>query len=177
MNELPALRDVPVHDPLPSGDPLAMLRMVIVDLDAQRCKLAEAGDLTALATGLVNFRKVVADLRAVESMIEADVANLVPDHGPHTIDGVGVLEVHRSSTKKWDGQLLLSRLALDMIDPATGEKVYAVTTDVLKKVLPQASAASASWKSTGLKDIGIDPADYCQTEYWRKTVRIVTSEA
>lgn len=174
MSDAPALIVAPLVGPsgAQTGDALSALREAIMALDTRRAELAEAGDVNALAIGLSSFRKLVADLRLLDAAIEADLAALLPGRERHVLDGIGVLQVRTSSSDKWDGPALLRRLTSRLVDPVTGEAVNAIRTEVLDKVLPQASSASASWKVTGLQQIGVDPDQFRDKTYGRKTITI-----
>lgn len=172
---VPALQALPdqVHGP---GDPLRAIRAALSDLDRQRAELAAAGDVTALAGGLVAFRRIIADLRLIDQLIETDLAGLIPDRGPHVIEGVGVVQVRQSASTSWDGPGLLRRLSSSLVDPVTGEVVDAVRRDVLEQVLPQHSSPSAPWRVNGLRHVGVAVDEFRDQKFGRKTVQITAPE-
>jgi hypothetical protein len=104
--------------------------------------------------------------------IEADIYDLLPQK-KLPVEGVGLIEKRRSSSKKWDSESLLNDIVNFSLDNGTGE---VTPTDVfnlietLKKVLPL--TASLGWRATALKDIGVDVDNYTEVTYGRPTVQI-----
>lgn len=134
---------------------------------AEADRLAEAGDLAALASGLDQiraFRRAVSDL---ERHIEGHVADVMPqDHV--NLDDEFTLERHRGRTRKqWQSADLLRHLVGDqLVDARTGENVF----DLLVSVLPL--TGSLGWRVGALRKAGVDPSDWCDEEPARTTVTV-----
>ena len=78
----------------------------------------------------------------------------------------GVIVHHRqTSTDRWDGERVLSALAHETIDPATGEMVPAVPVEVLADVVPAISGKSSRWLVGGLKVHGLDPNKFRERQW------------
>ena len=159
----------------------------IQQADTQRCDLAEAGDLESLAWGLSQIRDVQRKLGILAGLIDADVSRLNQQEGNRiAIDGLGVLETKRRSTKTtWDSEALYGRLidaiaANAVLDTETGQitgdrdtaqRMTMLLREHLTACLPL--TASMGWRITGLKAAGIDPDTYREREFGPMTTRIL----
>ena len=170
-----------------------LIDAAITAADTTRAELADAGDLDALAVGLWNVREMQRKLAILASQIDGDVSRLVLDRprtdGPVTIDGLGTLETRRRSTKKrWDSEALFGRLVDRIcdeafVDPHTGERIGdAGTADRIRTSLRERLAKavpltpSMGWRIGGLRENGIEPEDYCDTEIGAYSTRIIGAE-
>lgn len=172
-------------------DIVALLDRAIVAADERRAELAEAGDLDALAHGLVAIRDLSSKLRILIGQIDGDVSRLNNERGrdPYTIDGLGTLETKRKSARtRWDSELLFGRLvdricAEGFVDPHTGQMIGdSATAERIGNLLRDRLAAavpltpSMGWRIGGLKAAGIDPEDYREREMGDYTTRVITPD-
>ena len=87
-----------------------------------------------------------------------------------TVDGLGTFEKHgKRDRKKWDRDALL-RDVLDtrIVDPNTGEVMDATPLD---KVLHVWNLGTP--RLTALRDRGLDPEDYCESEFAGFTIQLL----
>lgn len=83
------------------------------------------------------------------------------------LPGLGVIERNkRSARKAWnhaDLQQAIRQVAMDnrLADPETGELETAAEAEA--RLLKE--TANPSWRTTALKEIGIDPDEYCETTF------------
>jgi hypothetical protein len=118
------------------------------------------------------LRPIVDDIAVLDRSAEDACAGMMPDS--RTMTDVGLLHRRKSGgSTTWSGRDLLQRLACDVVDPDTGERFAAIPLTVALEVLPQASAPSASWRISGLRNVGIDPDEWKFTIGDRYTVTIV----
>jgi len=155
---------VPVAPEAP--DALTALRRGVVELDVQRAELAEQGEWGRLAAGLAALRTLRRDLSELERAVEQDVARLIPSKAEF-VDGVGTLtvatDVRRSQWKTDDLAVMVVARAME-----AGECGHPM--DVVKLIL--AGAQVSGWRVTWMRERGLDPDEFCETEFGRKTVRI-----
>lgn len=180
------LHEIEQHQPNTLVD---VIDQALVHADQQRAALVKAGDRDNLAWGLKQLRDVQSTLSMLERQVDGDLAQMIEDDRRHEVDGLGVLEVHRRSVRqKWDSERLFGYLIQRIedaatIDPETGEVVGDMATaetvtnlvrDILGPCIPL--TASMGWRTTGLKQAGVDPNRYREREPGPLTVRIQTSE-
>ena len=150
------------------------LRTALLHADTLRQELAERGDWAQLLYAIDGLRQLKADLDTLLRSCEDDAARLLPDKKV-AIDGFGVVERRTTSSRKWDSEPLLNDLCRHILDPeGTGEITPSAVAELLralKAVLPV--TASLGWRVTALKKLGIDPEQYSETTYGRKTIQIV----
>jgi hypothetical protein len=169
----PANEIVPVEDSVVALDTTASLRADLLRADDRRRELVAAGDWTTLTYGLVELRKIKADLDALVREVEENVASLLPDKKV-VLEGLGVLERRTTSSRKWDSEGLMRDLVRATLDPDGTGEVHLDNVlnliDLLKKVLPL--TGSLGWRVTPLRENGIDPENYSETTYGRSTIQI-----
>jgi hypothetical protein len=171
----PANEIVPVEDSVVALDTTNSLRKDLLRADDRRAELVAAGDWQTLAWGLVEMKKIKADLDALVREVEENIAALLPDKKA-TVDGLGVLERRTSSSRKWDSEGLLRDLVRKYLDPEqTGELTVTWETvsgliAMLQKALPL--TGSLGWRVTPMREHGINPDDYSEVTYGRSTVQI-----
>lgn len=150
------------------------LRSALLHADTLRQELADRGDWEQLLFAIDGLRQLKLDLDTLLRSCEDDAARLLPEKKV-AIDGFGMVEKRTTSSRKWDSEPLLNDLCRQVLDPnGTGEITPSAVTQllrVLKAVLP--FTASLSWRVTALKELGIDPEQYSETTYGRKTIQIV----
>jgi len=150
------------------------MRNALLHADTLRQELAERGDWAQLLYAIEGLRALKADLDTLLRSCEDDAARLLPQK-KMVLDGFGVVESRTTSSRKWDSEPLLRDLCRQVLDPEqTGEIDAAAIPEllrVLKAVLPM--TASLGWRVTALREQGIDPEQYSETTYGRKTIQIV----
>jgi hypothetical protein len=120
----------------------------------------------------VLLRPLIDDLAVLDRSAEDAVVGLMESSRVQT--DVGLLQRRKSGgSTTWSGRDLLLYLTRSFVDPDTGERVDAIPVEVLLDVLPQATAPSAPWRTTGLRAHDIDPDEWKFTIGDRYTVTIV----
>lgn len=152
------------------------LRRALAQVDDQRKALAEAGDIEALAHGWNQIRPLLADLKSVTEAIEADLAALMPTKTVE-IPGVGVLERRKGQDRKaWDWPELLPLLIRMYVDPdGTGEMPGpAEVIDRMRELIVDVIGVtpSKSPKVRPLREMGIDPDEFCESKPGRVSVQL-----
>lgn len=115
----------------------------------------------------------VTTLRQLEAALERWVAECFKAEGwwdAREFPGLGSVEVRRSKNRRaWDHQMLRSDWLNTYMEGRGGEAPdpFELIEDFLKV------ASLGSWKVTGLRAIGFDPADYCDEQPGTPTVQIV----
>jgi hypothetical protein len=153
--------------------------LMLSELANEIAKAVEEQDYPAdLGEALVVWQ-TLAD--AVKTLGEArdDAGNDLAEDMPEkrlTVMGVGTFEVHRKSDRKsWDKDDLL-RVVLDsrleVPDPVTGEFTVKDESQ-LQKVLDVWNLPAP--RTTALKARGIDPDEFCEVQYGKLTLQVVTS--
>jgi hypothetical protein len=151
----------------PAGlDVASALRLL--DLAAREVNRA-VGDIESTtveesAQILGDVRAHIAVLRQCEAGIERWIATCFREEGwrdPVELPGIGMVEVRRSTTRRaWDHEGLRARWLNDYVTANGGEVVDpAQIRDALFDVV-----SVSGWKVTGLKALGIDANDFCQSE-------------
>lgn len=126
---------------------------------------------------LHHLRLARQSLAASESTMETRCAQMLADAGvrdPQEVDGIGTVQLRKGNKRKeWDHSGLASRvLDRHLTTAGTGEMPSPWTVrDWLLEVL-----APSYWRVGVLKQLDIDPDDYCQTSPGRPTVQITTNE-
>jgi len=92
-----------------------------------------------------------------------------PKHGYQSHGGV-IVHHRQTSTDRWDGERVLSALAHDIIEPATGELVPAVPVEVLADVIPAIRGRSSRWLVKGLEVHGLDPDRFRERQWGVPTI-------
>ena len=103
---------------------------------------------------------------AADRLAETDYT---PKDGYQSHGGVIVHHTQRPSDQ-WDGQRLLSKLAVNVVETATGELVQAVPVEVLEDVIPAVTGKSSRWLVKGLELHGINPNQYRERSWGHPTI-------
>jgi hypothetical protein len=124
-------------------------------------------DLHTLTTIACAIRDARADLDILAKSIQHDIVQTMGDREV-VLDGIGTIVCRRSTTRrKWDHDELWRRVtALAVEQPG-------VLCDADGEILPPAviaqqvaavlrTCASPSWKVTGLRELGLDPGEWCE---------------
>lgn len=161
---------VPVPDqlePTPTS-PVRALLVAFAGLDDQRKALREAGDLDALARGLVDLKSVAAELRTLIRDVEGDCFDLMPAK-QHTIPGVGTLERRYATDRKaWDWR----RLNDDAFRACVERHEGSLTDAFSELVNIYGLTASHGPRVKPLRDLGLDPDDYCEASPGKRGIQI-----
>lgn len=162
-------------------DLVRWLRAALGNVDARRAELATAGDFEGLAFGLVALKVIVDDLRTLIRSIEDDVVALLPAKKV-VVDGLGVLEKKKGSARKaWQSEDLLGQVIRLAVDPdGTGEipppgELLERLRSTLVAVVP--FTGSLGWRVGALRDLGLDPDEWCHTEPGRIGLQITDNRS
>lgn len=158
----------PVNFPQPTG-----FREALLIADDMRQQLVAQKDWLQLCYAIEGLKAIKKDLDTLLRSCEEDAANLLPEKRM-MVDGFGVIEKRTASTRKWESEQLLMDVCRQVLDPEqTGEihpsRVVELIS-VLKQILP--ITGSLGWRTGALKEHGINPDDYSQTTWGRKSVQI-----
>lgn len=124
-------------------------------------------DLAALFDALQQARQ---DASRLEGDLAKTTAHTMRTAGTKTaeIDGVGVVEWTRGSTRKaWDHDALTGQVLDRHLTDAGGEIDPWAIRDALFK-----AAHVDYWRAGVLRDLGLDPGDYCETTPGRLGLRV-----
>jgi hypothetical protein len=124
------------------------------------------GDPVATGQALARLEALLADVRSVRDSLKALTASALAENKVRrlTIAGVttieGTTEVKRTDWQHFDLlSSIMSRSSLRLINVETGE---VLTADKSSELL--LGFLRPDWKMTPLKDLGIDPDDFCHVE-------------
>ncbi len=139
-------------------------------------------DVDGMVTLLQQLRRAAAQLRWATDELEDEIAKVMP-HKEVEVPGVGLVTLRTATSRKaWDKEGLMSVLTARIADEPglyadedTGELL--TPTQTVEHVLASfLQAATPSFKSTGLRAFRIDPDEWCETSYGRKTIQTPTPE-
>jgi hypothetical protein len=156
-----------------AADVIAIFNDVLLQMYDYRKELVEAGDWDALCRGLVNLNDFKSNLTMLIQAIESDIYDTLPEKKV-TIEGVGIIEKRRSSSKKWDSEGLLNSIVNEKLNNGTGEITPGDVFDLvetLKRVMP--ITPSFGWRVNELKKENIDTSNYCDVTWGRPTVSVI----
>lgn len=135
-----------------------------------------APDHIGLAELLANLRHAKDVLADAAQYVEDELIKAMP-HKEEIIDGIGEVSYHTGAKRTgWDKEALIpvathaiARNLPNLIDPATGEVVdhIAFTSGIVND---WCALATPNWKVTGLRAVGINPDEFCEVTWGRKTV-------
>lgn len=134
-------------------------------------------DVDGMCQLLQLLRIAAAQMRWAIDGLEDEIVKVMPGKQVE-VAGLGVVEMKTGASRKaWDKDALVSRLVSRIgddpeafVDVETGEFLppAEVADRVIKAFL---LAATPSWKVTGLRAFMIDPDEYCETTWGRKTIQ------
>lgn len=145
--------------------------------------LAESLDLDALddwreaVRRLHHIRDARKSLATSESLLERHCAHLMQEakvRDPQEIDGVGVVQLRKGTARKtWDHASLTTEVLHRHLSQSEGEipAPWTVRDWLLDALAPN------YWRAGVLRDLGIDPDDYCAATPGRATVQITANGA
>lgn len=133
-----------------------------LEAEAQKRK----GDPVALTHALARLETLLADLRFVHSTVKTLTAEALRDAKIRrlTVSSIATIEGTSSATRSnWQHKKLMLTLlrrkmngAKVLVDTATGEQY--LVEDVVDWVLEW---CKPDWRLTPIRDLGVDPDDYC----------------
>lgn len=157
---------------VPGKDVIAVFNNALLQMDDYRLDLYEQKDYESLSHGLANLIDFRNNLTGLIQAIETNLYEVLPEK-KNVIDGVGIFEKRRSSTKKWDSEKLINDIVKAKLQNDTGEisptDVFELI-ETLKKVLPLTQ--SLGWRVNALKEENIDTDEYCDITWGRPTVTV-----
>lgn len=141
-------------------------------------------DVQGMALLLAALRRAMAQLRWAADELEDEITKAMPGKEVE-VPGLGKIEMRTGSSRKgWDKDALtrtmIHTIAADysptaLVDPISGEEVD-VHHFVEHVITLWCDAATPSWKSTGLRQFKIDPDEYCEVTWGRKTITMPLTE-
>jgi hypothetical protein len=143
------------------------------DIAALDAAVSEGAALADLALALDELRTARAELDTVAADLEAAVVRAMGGRWETSIDGLGGIKVHGGKKRTrwrhdelWPRGLTQARRLGPL--PGTNETEAETTLRVIRDaVQPQ------YWRAKVLKGWGIDPDEFCEVSWGRKTVEIV----
>lgn len=136
-----------------------------------------APDVDGLAQLLVAVRRAQAQLRWAEETLEDELVKAMPGKDAE-VPGVGMITLRTGTSRKaWDKDGLVDRLVAKIgdepaffVDEETGE--FLTPSETARQVIAGfMRAATPSWKVTGLREFRIDPDEFCETTWGRKSIQ------
>lgn len=127
----------------------------------------------ALARALGNARSLLQAVKSHEAEVEAALAACL-GKDLFVVEGVGAFQRKGSVTRKaWDSQSLFGTVAsraVNMREPDADGCITAPEAVVLDSL--QKCVGVSYWRVGALRDLGIDPDEYCSVEYGPPRVTI-----
>ncbi len=126
-----------------------------------------------LDQGLICFamlEEARKNLSLITSLLEKKLAKVMPRD--YTLEGVGTFEKRkRTNRTSWDREELV-RDVLDsrIFDPITGEDKFPTPLDKVRHVWNLGAP-----RTTALRELGLDPDQYCEAEDAGYSLRLITS--
>ena len=122
---------------------------------------------------LIQGREMTRVIRDITSRIEQATVRAMP-HRKMTLEGIGVVEKTTETTRKeWDHPMVAGQVVLRATDAWTQETGEIVSNELAGRLLDaMMTAARMEWRVTALKEMGIDPEQYCETTYGSQKVRV-----
>ena len=117
----------------------------------------------ALTAILRTLREAITFLKDSYQVVEDALVEAMPSKEME-IPGIGVIQ-RRSGTarKSWDHQALWRDVTQVLLSDSEGPEDF---------VARLRTVVTPSWKVTGLRPLGIDPDEYCEVSYGRRTVQL-----
>lgn len=116
---------------------------------------------------------IVRDLSNRLGSMLAD-ADYDPKQGYRLPNGDIVSHYQPAVRERWQGRALLRNLATTMVEPETGEVIPVIPLAVLCDIVPGVATddqTSSKWKTTGLKNLDINPDDFRSREWGEPRVQ------
>ena len=145
----------------------------IMVADDMRAELVKEGDWQQLCRAVSGLQQIQRDLSILLRECEEDAARLMPDKTVE-VPGLGFVQRRTASSRSWDSETLLMKICRQTLDPeGTGEiqpSRVVELIDVLKQIMP--ITKSLGWRMTALRQHGIDPDEYSDVRWGRKSIQI-----
>lgn len=133
-------------------------------------------DIAGMAQLLAAIRRAVAQLKWADEQLEDEIVKVMRTK-EEQVPGLGTIEMRTGSSRKgWDkdglNRALTQVIAGDLTPVANVETGEVIAPQrIVETVLSQyLVAATPNWKSTGLRQFGINPDDYCEVTWGRKSI-------
>lgn len=150
------------------GQLIEAIRKDIAVLDAE---VPKDGELLDLALALAEVRTAKAELDMVERDIQGAVVRSMGDRWELTVEGFGGIKVHGGKKRsKW---LHDDLWPLTLQRARTAESLAPEKDDERLLLIVRSAVQPAYWRSTELKRWGVDPDEFCEVTWGRKTVEII----
>lgn len=128
-------------------------------------------DLDSLADRWQRIREMSRQLSVIERDYALAVGSILADMEYNRAEGFPLhngtrIRHEQSKTERWQGRRLLRALSTPMVEPSSGEVVESIPLKVLADIIPGVAsddATSSRWRTTGLRNIDINPDDYRET--------------
>lgn len=140
-------------------------------------------DYAGLAALLQALRRAIAQLKFAEQDLEDELAKVLPGRDTE-IPGVGMATL-RTGTKRtaWDKAGIVAAVTARIadepsvfVDDKTGE--FLPPAQVAERVIGAfLEVGTPSWKTTGMRALRLDPDEFCEVAYGRKTVQLPVIDA
>lgn len=151
---------------------IASIRTELACIDKE---IAEGGDLVDLGLALDELRAARRELGEVHDRLEDAVAAAMGRRWTVTIDGLGGLVLRGGKQRsRWrhDDLWELTLKRARSVEPLTlGGQTESPAEAALR--IARSALQPAYWRAKVLKGWEIDPDDYCETTWGRKTVEVV----
>ena len=149
---------------------IGAVRKELAALDGE---VSNGGDVATLALGLDELRAARCELAMVHDALEAQLVRAMGGRWETSIDGVGGIKVRGGKERKkwrhddlWPFALKQARIVGPL--PGTPESEGETAVRIVR------SAAHVDyWRAKVLKGWGIDPDEFCEVGWGRKTIEIV----
>lgn len=167
--------------PMPDGAQADLDVLALIDEFASKTvpylAVILSPDVEGMIQMLVAVRRAQAQLRWAEEQLEDEIVKVMPAKDLD-VPGVGTVTLRTgTSRKQWDNDgivdVLVARIGDNphvLCDPDTGETLppHEVAALAIRTFL---EVARPSWRTTQLRSYRIDPDEYCETTYGRKTLQ------
>lgn len=149
------------------------IELTLAALADQASALAEARDSDELALWLAQARQLKRIVGDLERHIEDVLSPLLP-YGASEVAGLGAVEVRRARDRKaWDWPALLDAMWPKLAERAEGD-MGAMVTDLLNVI---GLTGSKGPRVTPLRELGLDPDEFCESAPGRLTVTVPKVES
>lgn len=153
------------------------LHHVLDELDTEAANAIDTADVEELAHLHVALVKARQRLATICTIVEQVLVDVMPDKRLE-LPGLPVLERRRGTDRKaWQSVDLLDELfRRAVVDTETGEVLddEALIRQRLHEVLVDCVpfTGSLGWRVTALRDLGLDPDEWCETKPGRTSIQI-----
>lgn len=144
----------------------------LVAVDEARRECVRANQLPDLLVLLADLRDFKTELDILVREVEDDCAKLMPRKAVSTNQVLAERTGGGLTRRNWDSRAI----AQDLVKARTEKYGTFDSPGDVADLLVEAAGVSY-WKTTALKQYGLDPDEYCQSERARQTVKVERREA